>query len=622
VAEVPPKGQPRWVEIADFRPGIITQAQFGYGLGGVTTPVPWIGPPGAAQPSGTVGCVALPNGGLTPLPGITKSIQSGFTPSGGATAFINGCDIHALGPIEGDEIVYGVEAKAATSRQFRLNSYIDQAGIISAIKILGPSTDTSDAGISPLTGGMTRVNPWQAPTLSSGLTAATPITALPVTALVDAVAAGDVIQVGTGPTQLAVVASAAAGISATSIPIISATPTFAIASGAKVVDVTALATPGSPCLALSYTFIEDSGAVSYNWLYPDPGNPGSFSLFTFVPSYNSLCMTHQNRVVELTTDNYEWVGTVGGISTLAQSNETFNYSDPPNSELMGAQQEVFVAEVPTGIGAWGSIQSGEAFYVKNGGGAFIISGDFNNPIVTYLGGVTPTYGALNSKAAQTVVGLVYAANGNGVWAWQGGSSADKISNNLNDDFWTLGTENPIDFCAASWGDWVVMTAGWLFDSANGGWWKLADPGFVPLYYGPAGNGFGVWAVANSFLASTDPIIALYSDSTPGETFTWKSYPLKETIDTVVEIQAVSLRAQGVGNVTITLEGPNGSSFETLPVTVPVDSTQPVLVRLGCAAQAQDVTISIESVGAGGNPAPTIYSVAVCYVETTPVNQIG
>ena len=544
-----------YLTIDDFRPGIVSQAKYAYGASDNSAPVPWLGKPGAAQENGTVGCIALANGGLAPLPGISKTVSSGYAVPGGATAWINGVNVHSLASgssvgFSNDEIVYGFEIKQGTTRTFELNSWLDAAAVTTVIFQEGPATDTSTAGINALSSGLTRVNP-------------------------------------TAPLQ-----------------------------------------PGQPCLSLSYTFAQDAGAISYNWLYPNPSSPGVVGLYTFVPSYNSLTLTHQNRVVELTLDNYPWIGTIGGVTTLFPTNETFNYTDPPNSNVMGAQNEVFVEEYPSGVGAWGSISAGELFLVKQAGGAFIVSGDLNSPTITFLGGVTPTYGTINHDGgAQTLQGLVYASDFNGVWAWQGGMTSQKLSGNLNDDFWMVPTEGGFSFSASSWGDWICTTNGWVFDTANGGWWKLTNPGFTPLYCRVRSDGTAMWTVANNFTSGAAPIIAQYNYATPGNAYTWQSYPLTQTKDRNISIQEVIVRAQGVGTVTLTFAGSGGTTAVTLPTPVNVNSAVPVSTRMnvgsasGQTFQTHNVTVNIASTGTGGGPAPVVYSVSIGFLESAPINPV-
>src|ERR1700722_8860270 len=80
--------------VDDFRPGIISQANYAYQAGDNTSPVPVTGispTSAAAQPFGTFACMALPSGGLGPLPSVTNTY---FAPSGtinsGVTNWITG----------------------------------------------------------------------------------------------------------------------------------------------------------------------------------------------------------------------------------------------------------------------------------------------------------------------------------------------------------------------------------------------------------------------------------------------------------------------------------------------------------------------------------------------------
>ena len=330
-------------------------------------------------------------------------------------------------------------------------------------------------------------------------------------------------------------------------------------------------------------------------------------------------------MVILTLTQYPWVGTIGGQNTFIESNESFNYTDPPNSEDMGAQGAVFVQEHPFGAGAWGSISAGELFLVKNSGGAYVISGDLNFPTVTYLGGVTPTYELLQ-YAAQTTVGFVYASQGNGVWLWNGSSQSTKLSENLNDDFFDINSaSNPIQFTAAEWGSWICMTNGWVMDTNTGGWWRLTNPGFPPMYYGIGCYGTTMWAVAAYVPNATAPALAQYSFATPETTYSWMSYPIAASRDQNIAPQRIAVRAQGLGTVTITLTGINGATSVSSQTPFTFDSnSQPQIFNssIGGGAGsflAQDVTVTITSTAASTGPAPIVYSVSVGYAASSPAS---
>jgi len=305
VPSSPPEQQPKWVEINDFRPGIISQAKYGAGPSvSNPVPVPWLGPPGAAQVNGTAGCIALPNGGLAPLPGIEETETSGFTPPGGATAYINGAIIHSLGAL--DEILYGIEVAAASSRSFRLNCFQDGIGTTDVLD-LGPAADTTGQGIQPLTGGPTRVVPADS-TLTAALTGGTPYTSLSVVAIRTEYFNGDQIQIGTGTGAIFATVSSSVTPGTTTIPINSITPVNTYPIGTLVLDITAVAQAGQPVVALAYTFIENSGSQVFNWVFPDPANLGSFSLGTLTAAYRAICLCHQNRIIDLQIENYTWTG--------------------------------------------------------------------------------------------------------------------------------------------------------------------------------------------------------------------------------------------------------------------------------------------------------------------------
>lgn len=539
----------KWTSINDFTPGIISQSNHAFSAS--TAPVPGTAP-GAAQMEGTFNCIALPNGGLGPLPGLVKTIASPIAVPIGATSVVNGCHVHGqIGT--SDEVVFGIETlDAASNRSFSLWSFVDQSNTMTGILAIVAAASTENLAFSPLTGDMTRVNPTNAQ------------------------------------------------------------------------DV------GAPCLALAYTSLLDSGIVAYNWLYPDPANNGSVTHATLSNSQIGFLLTHQNRIVILTSTNYAWIGAISGQPTLMGTNEAFNYTDPPNSNTMGSQDEVFVQEHPWGVGAWGSISAGELFLVKHQGGGYIISGDLNFPSVTYLGGVTPTKYAYN-QVAQSPIGLIYASNRNGVWVWAGGSGSTLLSENLNDDFYAVWPPLPggvpyeflFDFSADTWGSWIAMTNGYIFDFTTQGFWRYPNPfpdGAAPLYVGSSFDGQSLYMVANQVTAAGNPVIAKYSIASPSNSFSWTSYPMPQSIDQTILVAEVVIRAQGVGTVTVTVTGIDGTETTAIPVTAEFSSdSQPQLVRTRPGVTAQDATITIVSTGAGTGPAPIVYSLAIGWELMNLVN---
>lgn len=157
-----------WVTIADFSPGIVSQTRHSY-TASTNAPVPY-DKPGAAQVEGTQGCLALPNGGLAPGPGISNTYSMASLLGSSAVTYINGAFINEL--LSSDEIVFGLENVLAGTRTFLLESWLSANGMFTAI-FGRAATSSADTSISGLTGGATRVNltaPYE--------TAGTPVLAL------------------------------------------------------------------------------------------------------------------------------------------------------------------------------------------------------------------------------------------------------------------------------------------------------------------------------------------------------------------------------------------------------------------------------------------------------------
>jgi hypothetical protein len=109
-----------WFTISDFSPGIIQNSAFALNP---QSPVP--GPkPGAAQYN-TVNCIALPNGGLAPLPGVKSSFnngEAGFVTGAiayGQVGFGNQPSLAEF-PNGGDEILTAFETLSGNTRTWDL----------------------------------------------------------------------------------------------------------------------------------------------------------------------------------------------------------------------------------------------------------------------------------------------------------------------------------------------------------------------------------------------------------------------------------------------------------------------------------------------------------------------
>ena len=257
-----------WIVVEDFTPGLVTNSQFSF-----TSPVPGnkLGQAQSAQ-----GCIALPNGGLGPLPGLATETPWGATaPLAPHHSLATGvgaqnliCGLFLNGPLfyyggsspypqsEGDELIIGQsQIQSGGNAELWIDSLqtnnTNQTSAYNNIITAGPSVHR--LGLCTMTGGTTR-------------------------------AASDPADLGNSCWALA----------------------FWIASG----------TPATPAVG--------------EWeviLYPDPTSPASFTPYGLITSTGNpgevLC--HQNRVVYL-----QWSPTIwSSDSTFMGGNEQFVYTDPP-----------------------------------------------------------------------------------------------------------------------------------------------------------------------------------------------------------------------------------------------------------------------------------------------------
>jgi hypothetical protein len=309
-----------------------------------------------------------------------------------------------------------------------------------------------------------------------------------------------------------------------------------------------------------------SGAL---YMYPDPNTPTTFApplnLVPTAPSVAGQLVMHQSRIICLAGQNYSYPAG-GGFST----NENLNYTDPPlyrNNFLN--QNLVLAAEAPYGYGAAGSVSAGELFIVKKRAGATIVTGDLNTPSVTQLPGVQPT-GNFYGKAESTPAGLIYCSYNNGAWSWNGSNTSDKISQNLDDNFFlppefppgTAGdniNSNNYGFYVNSFGDMIYFSNNWLFDMVKGAWWTYYPrkaQGGADLFWVQPVNGKFIYCAQLSIPNPSQVFMYRFDPQIAAQTYQWQSLPIRlAPQDQVCDLRRVIVRAscsQGTGQVTITV----------------------------------------------------------------------
>ena len=226
-----------------------------------------------------------------------------------------------------------------------------------------------------------------------------------------------------------------------------------------------------------------TGFLTGAYLQPSTGSPDG-PIGATVPGW---FFSHQGRLL--------CVNKANGQFQEANIN-TISFTDPPESDSLGTQQTIVVPINFDDITCFGSLSSGELLLLCRQFGGVIVSGDIFNPIITTVPGVQGTQ-SLAGAGLITPLGMVYLSGSSGAWVWNGGSAAQKISNQLSNNFYVIDPDILL-FQLTQFDSWLLFPNNWLYDMNTSSWWQLPHH---PDYQ------YGLYAVMNYNLDTT-AIVAL------------------------------------------------------------------------------------------------------------------
>jgi hypothetical protein len=531
----------QFIDIDDFTPGLYSNSAIAYSTPPNTVPGPFAAPTGAADASETWQCIALPGGGLGPLPGLTNQYTLGnlgiTQPPAGQLGYIGG--LLATGVSVEDEMLVIVEYQTGGNNIFYAFSGVVGTGVGHSLY--------NNSTVTPAAGG-----------------------------------------IGGSPYPFATRVAAS-------------NPTTTI--GAEVI---------------AFLFA-DQGRIL---LYPDPANPTVFGVKDISGATNAAGLFgHQTRIVALMNVPYSWPAP----TTVDTNNDAINYTDPPNSETWPGTtpDTVFVAEFPFGYGAVGSMNAGELFMVKCRGGGLIVSGDINNPTVVWLPGVMPT-GVKYGHADSGALGLYYCSELEGAWIWTGGNSSQKISSQLDDNFYTPQNLIPsrfFDFFVKRWDNLVLFSNNFVFDENTQGWWRLLNPATASLFHYTEGFERGqMYGAVTQVTGTTTDFLYQFDRTKPASSWQWQSLPIRVSEDRVVNIREIVARYSnpygGSGTFTMQMSAidSGGNVISATSFTWNAAVNRPQMQRLNLGGYySEDITIRIVmEANTAGQPAPVLHSLSVGY----------
>jgi hypothetical protein len=396
----------------------------------------------------------------------------------------------------------------------------------------------------------------------------------------------------------------------------------------------------TPVLVWPATALTDSHTdQGHLWCYPPVGSPTEFSAQDLVNTETSgntgQVICYDSRVIVLSGVAYSWPVS-GGVAT----NENINYTDPPESEDYGDQQTLLVAEEPWGYGAWGSISVGELMLVKKRAGGVMVIGDIDAPSsVIYLAGIQPT-GDIVGSAGVNQIGLIYCSEGRGAWVWNGGNTSQKISAQLQDNFFdcssTVIPSNNYGFYVESWQDWILVSNNWLYNPDTGGWWRIYPPtgagnefvtGQTFFWWSKARLGYQRYAAPLAIGNGAESSFGLdwfsrFDSTVPASAWSWTSLPmhLVPTADRVVDVRQIVLRLSSPdGTTTAHASIVINNDFEasTIGTIGPDPTTFRFNVGIG-ALGLEDVVVEIFTWNTDGS-APILHSMDIGFNVRASIN---
>lgn len=549
-----------WIVLEDFTPGIYAEYQAASGA----EPAP----DGAAQLSGTVGCVGPPNGGLIAAPRVVNSYTESLFDSSGAhptnesrmaiLGFRNVSPIRGAtvsNPQAGTEIISidGVDDTYPDFLVVATQTFVDTAG------------GSSYAQVSRHVGYRFNRTPIQSSVILAAQTSGSILLGSDIwygtmsIALGRTAAPGQVQTAGVASMAVAcAINSTRASLSATTAKLRSF-PSFLFFSGNHA-DGTQYALGG--------------GGVDHLLAHQDRliGIIGPKTGRTLAYGMGALTKVARGDYIAATSPN-DWGTIQFGVS---------------------APFTVFVGENPSGLGCWASMNASELIAIRNTGGGFAARGDLANPTIVRLPGLPSVHNA-HHEPIVTPDGLVY-GNPFGVWVWAGGDTAERISPQLDGWFWKahaiwdqiVGPKGSFGYMEP----FVFAPNNFLYDRRTKSWWRFGNPTKrTYAWYSPSANGNMLCGPA--YIDATQTTLVDWFSVTRGcHTFTWVGHPLRKTLYRLLEFRRINLFAQGGGTVTITITGINGT---TRTETFTIDSSaQPKLFTLPTQITAQDAYVTITS----------------------------
>ncbi len=416
----------QWTELADFTPGIYQNlGRSLVGLGDSPNQIYGPAPIGSATIEDTYGCIALPGGGIGPLPAMDWQYVRP-NPNAGVTTWQN-VRFSAYGPVYSSLDFAPLTHKHAIEFIFHFVS------------------------ASPNDRYLVRDRVWEVS--SNG----------------KEIAAGNIDTLAS--------ATAEAGTRRD----------FITYFAQQTINPSSPSLPGNPVTLIGFPKEQDNAAASFLYAFPDPVTPASTTPVVLNASgkliHTGAPIAHQNRILIAV-----WRQPVRASSAYASLGDVFYWSQPNTWAIESTDGSIFGPEEPVGYGTWVSLTASDLLIVKHRDGAVLLQSDVNYPIARKMPAVVST-GGQESDGALGPAGFCYLVDSDGVYAFSGESSrllSPQLPPEFWDTYDGSAAQGRRPQLAW-WGEWLMCPNGFMYsaeldynkDAPTLFWSWRSQPIFIP-----------------------------------------------------------------------------------------------------------------------------------------------
>lgn len=361
------------------------------------------------------------------------------------------------------------------------------------------------------------------------------------------------------------------------------------------------ASNGIPVVAVSRGPVVNALATTKSvMVFPDPTAPAVVGVATSATSFGPI-LAHQQRLLLLVRQSFEH-GAAGGVYTYQPINESIFYTDPNDTSSLNTDPTIVGQEYPVGYGAWASLTASDLLLIKHYGGAYLVQGSFDAPIIRRMPNVVSTAGS-ECIGAHSSIGFVYGVNHGGVYTWGGGDGSGSISPQMEDGFWQASSVLTYLFGGTfmSWGEMIMAPNSFVFDINTKAWWRIEDPAdsvYFMWQRDPINN--VMYGCLPSFTDAAPRYASGYDRLLPALSYSWQSQPWFAGLGRVSKYREGLLCATGDGTITVTLTSMDTGASTVKVVTV--NSTDPKYYRFtDITAEGTRFQLRIQASGSAAAP---------------------